>query len=166
MKRHHYPTISRGHLWWNVIITQRFNAALFEQIEILSGIQTVYSDCKYILDIYAQPSMMASSGFRLRVKALRGQLIRAVTVKYSIFRLRKMLSLKISAAASGCLSCQIMPNQRLPCHVVVGCLVFPHDWFLGFWMSRLSLNTRNYVLEKWFTDQIRKHLFRRFFKAQ
>ena len=35
---------------------------LFEQIEILSGIQTVYSDCKYILYIHAQPSMMASSG--------------------------------------------------------------------------------------------------------
>ena len=46
---------------------------LFEQIEILSGIQTVYSDCKYILYIYAQPSMMASSGFRLWAKALRGQ---------------------------------------------------------------------------------------------
>ena len=34
---------------------------LFEQIEILSSIQTVYSDCKYILYIYAQPLMMASS---------------------------------------------------------------------------------------------------------
>ena len=32
---------------------------LFEQIEILSGIQTVYSDCKYILYTYAQPSMVA-----------------------------------------------------------------------------------------------------------
>ena len=54
---------------------------LFEQIKILSGIQTVYSDCKYIQYIYMQPSMMASLGFRLWAKALRGQKI----VQYRFF---------------------------------------------------------------------------------
>ena len=51
---------------------QQFHVALFEQIKILSGIQTVYSDCKFILYIYTQPSMMASSGFGLWAKALPG----------------------------------------------------------------------------------------------
>ena len=68
MKCHHYYSDETSSL---PIDSMR---PLFEQIEILSGIQIVYSDCKYILYIYLQPSMMASSGFCLWAKALRGHL--------------------------------------------------------------------------------------------
>ena len=47
MKRHNYPTIPYGPVWAN---------------RDQSGIQTVYSVWRCILYIYAQPSMMASSG--------------------------------------------------------------------------------------------------------
>ena len=48
MKRHHYPKIPCGCV--------RANR------DFLPGTQTVYSDCKYILYLYAQPSMIALRG--------------------------------------------------------------------------------------------------------
>ena len=57
-----FHQILAGVQWWNVIISRRFHAALFEQIEILSG------DCKNIFYIYATPSMIASSGAIINVR--------------------------------------------------------------------------------------------------
>ena len=59
----------------NVIITYRSSRPLFKQIEIFSGILTVYFNCKYFLDIRAS-CYNASSGFRLLGEIPEGAIMR------------------------------------------------------------------------------------------
>ena len=54
----------------HLILANDSSRPLFKQIEILSGILTVYLNCKYIRASYSS----ASSGFRLLAKSIRGQL--------------------------------------------------------------------------------------------